>query len=184
MDKKTRIAQFLAQGFKPAQVASIVGVTPAYISQLAKEPGFAESYQLACSAVVSSTDFAEEDRLNNKYLAAEHLLLDSLTGNAAMMDPRDQIKALEVVATRQEKRQDRLARLRMPERTATQNVINISLPQHALPELQINSDGEIVAIGQRLMAPMSSNGVKNLFSQMKENATIRAIPQELKEIAL
>ena len=178
MDKKARIAHFLAQGFKPAQIASIVGVSPAYISQLGKDPSFSHLFAEEQTKILESTDLEEEERLNNKYLAAEHLLLDNLTGNAALMDPRDQIKALEVVASRQEKRQDRIARLRLPTQSSViNNIVQIGIPGHALPEYHVNTDGEIVSIGNRLMAPMSSDGVKNLFTQMKDS--VKMLPIEL-----
>lgn len=178
MDKKARIAHFLAQGFKPAQIASIVGVSPAYISQLGKDPSFSHLFAEEQTKVLESTDLEEEERLNNKYLAAEHTLLDSISSSAALMDPRDQIRALEVVASRQEKRQDRIARLRLPTQSpVVNNIVQIGIPVHALPEYHVNTEGEIVSIGNRLMAPMSSDGVKNLFTQMRETATM--IPIDL-----
>lgn len=168
--KLERIAGFLAQGFKPIQVASIVGCTPAYISQLAKDQHFQELYSIAQAQAAQGigTD-EEEERLNNKYLAAEHVLIDGITSQATLMEPKDQIRALDVIASRQERRLERLARLKVPQQAAQiNNIIQLNLPSHTMPECHINSEGQITAVGQRLIAPMSSDGVRNLFQQMKE----------------
>lgn len=177
MTKQDKILNFLSQGFKPAQIASIVGVTPAYISQLVKEPSFQEQYKSRLATIEAETDMEEEERLTNKYKAGEHVLLDSIIGQAPMMEHRDQIRALEVIAARQEKRAARLLAIKQGPQQAHQTYVQINLPAHALPEVRMNEDNEITQIGTRLMAPMSSEGVKNLFTQMSVDARINTIPE-------
>jgi len=165
--KHQKIASLLAQGFKPVQVASIIGCTPALISQLIKDPEFKEAYEHHVHTILESVDIEEEERLNNKYLAAEHRLLDSISDNVPMMEDGDKIKALSVIAARQEKKAERILRLRVPQQPQQVTIVQLALPAHAVPEYQVNSQNEILAIGHKALAPMSSNGVQNLFRQME-----------------
>jgi hypothetical protein len=49
-------------------------------------------------------------------------------------------------------------------------VVVLNLPAHAIPPpvIEVNANGEILAINKQNLAPMSSDGVKNLFSQIVE----------------
>lgn len=167
--KQEAIAKYLAQGLKPSQVASLAGVTPAYISQLAKQPDFiaeVETRREAHSGLPSEV----EERIDNKYLALEDRLLDKISEAAEFAESRDLSRMLEVVTNRHDKR---IARQR-PAQAQTVNVVAISLPAHIAPEplnYQLNDQSQITAIGNRLMAPLSAEGVRNLFQQM---ATPRA----------
>lgn len=177
-----RVARFLAQGLKPTQVASIVGCTPARISQIVKEPGFEEVLAAEQERYgLTDEEVAQEQQLNNKYLALEHKLIDSIESQAALMEPRDQIKALDIVAARQEKRAHRLAMLKMPAQNShiQQNIINIAIPSHALPEYAVNAQSEIIAIDNKPMAPLGAAGVKEMFTAMRKNKLEAIDPQAL-----
>lgn len=167
MDKLSRIIKLLAQGLKPLQVASIVGCTPAYLSQLHKDQGFKERLEGELALAALSDTVKEDEYLQNKYLAAEHALLDSLTANATLMEPRDQIRALEVVSTRALK----VRTPATPQSITQNNQVNLYLPAHSLslPEVTLNSEREIVAIDNKPMAPLSSEAVKGLFKELKES---------------
>lgn len=163
-----RVARFLAQGLKPTQVASIVGITPARISQIVKEEGFNEL--LAAEAErysISDDEVAARQLLANKYMAFEAKLLDTMDASVALMEPRDQIRALDVVIGRQAKMAAATAALRVPEHAANQTIVNIMIPNHAVPEYQVNGNGEIIAIDNKPMAPLPAEGVKAMFAQMR-----------------
>ena len=164
-----RAATFLAQGLKPGQVASIIGVTPSRIAQLAQEPQWPEIYAKACELYgTAPAERAAMELLNSKYSALEAKIIDTIDSTVAMMEPRDQIKALDVVATRQEKMQARINAARAPQGGAQQSlVVQINIPAHALPEYQINEKAEIISIGQQSMAPLSAEGVKQMFAKHK-----------------
>ncbi len=159
---RDRILHYMAQGVTAAQTASIVGCTPSYINQLSKDELFVS--QLKEAREKASGEEVDEDKvLSNKYLAMEHKILDGMSNAMAFAELPALTRALEVVATRQEKRALRLAQ---PQGQGNGNVyVNITLPSHAVPEYQVNARREVVSIGDRTVAPMSSTGVANLFKQ-------------------
>lgn len=160
-----KVAGFLAQGLKPAQVASIVGLSPGRISQIVREPEFAPLLAAAQQRYeVSSDDQAAAARINNKYLALEDRLIDQLDSQAACMEPKDLIKALDVVAARQDRLKIRMAPA--PAAASTQVLVNISMPAHALPDYKVNSLNEIVSIDEKPMAPLAASSVRQLFKDM------------------
>lgn len=175
-----RCAHFLAQGLKPTQVASILGCTPGRISQIIKEPDFPEILARAQEQYEgpSDSEAAAHQLVSNKYLALESKLVDQIEAQAAMMAPKELISALSVVAARQDKAAARTAQLRLPQQGSTINVaVQLSMPQHTVPEYVVNSQGEIVSINQKSMAPMGSGAVRSLFTGMK-NSRIAAASSE------
>ena len=50
-----------------------------------------------------------------------------------------------------------------------QQVIQISIPIHALPEVSLSKEREITSVNERNLAPLSSNAVTNLFTAMRES---------------
>ncbi len=175
--KQEAIAKYLAQGLKPSQVASLAGVTPAYISQLAKAEEFQQEIE-ARRAAQEGIPSEVEERIDNKYLALEDRLLDKISEAAEFAEGRDLSRFLEVVTNRHDKR---IARQR-PAQGQTINVVAISLPAHAAPEplnYQLNEQSQITAIGNRLMAPLSAEGVRSLFGQMGQMPQPSAIPSEI-----
>lgn len=174
--KQDAIAKYLAQGLKPSQVASLTSVTPAYISQLVKQEDFLKEVE-ARRESLSGTEVEVEERINSKYLALEDKLIDKISEAADFAEGRELSKFLEVVTNRHDKR---LARQR-PTSSQIVNVVSISLPAHAAPEplnYQLNSNAQITAIGNRLMAPLSSEGVRNLFKQMAPEPVQNALPPD------
>lgn len=162
---KDRIASLLAQGLKPSHVATIVGITPARISQLAKDdPEFQNLLALRTSEA-ESTDI-EEKALGAKYHAAEHQLLDQVLAMAPVSELRDVTAALRVVAERQEKMKTRQNPIQS-QQAVIQQVIQISIPLHALPEVALSKEREILSVDNRNLAPLSSTAVTNLFASMK-----------------
>jgi hypothetical protein len=159
---RDRILTYVAQGLKPVQVASIVGCTPAYINQLGKDPLFMEELKVEREKFQGNTD--EDVVITNKYMALEHSILNAMENAMALAELPALTRALEVVATRQEKRAQRLTPSAPINNTV---IVNLTLPSHAIPEYQVNSQKEVVSIGNRTVAPMSSVGVATLFQQMQ-----------------
>ena len=176
-----RIASLLANGLKPANVATIVGCTPAYISQLSKTN---QDFQniLASKQAEADKEVGEDITLGVKYQAAEHTLLDRIMELSSSAEMRDLTNALRVVSERQERVKARLNPI-IEGQAITQNVIQISIPSHALPELCMTKDQEVLSVNNLNLAPLTSNGVINLFKNMKENQDESArIPRIAEEI--
>jgi len=136
-----RVASLLASGLKPSQVATIVGCSPARISQLLQD----ESFQLLLKErqVEFEKEDIEEKSLSAKYTAAEHALITQVMEMAPASELRDVTAALRVVGERQEKMKARTQPVVSPQ--AQQVFVSISLPSHALaiPSVQRTLQNEI-----------------------------------------
>lgn len=170
--QQARIAHFLAQGLKPAQICGIVGVTPAYISQLCSADG-PEEFKLAVQeSAAEQQDKADEDSLlSAKYLSAEHKILKAIEDSITMAELPVMIQALKVIGDRQERRAQRKAAVGAIGQMISGPQVNVTvlnLPAHAVPEYEVNSQGQVVSINKTGMAPLTSSGVRQLFSARKE----------------
>ena len=159
-----RITTLLASGLKPTNVASIIGCSPARISQLAAQEDFKQL--LAAKMAVAESEDIEEQLLSTKYHAAEHALLNQILELAPISEMRDATAALRVVAERQDKAKARLNPIQNSQ-AIVQQVIQITIPQHALPNVVLTSDKEVLAIDNTNLAPMSSTAVTSMFASMK-----------------
>lgn len=159
-----RVATLLASGLKPSNVASIVGCSPARISQLLQEEGF-KNLLANKSAEVEASD-VEEKTLNAKYHAAEHSLLNLILEMAPTAELRDVTNALKVVSERQDKLKTRMNPVQQGN-VITQQFVQINIPVHSLPEVVINEQRQILSINEQNLAPMTSEGVTSLFKGMK-----------------
>lgn len=159
-----RIATLLASGLKSNQVSSIIGLSPARISQISTEESFQSLLQEKL-ADASKKD-VEETAITAKYLSAEHLLIDQMVQMAPSAELRDVTAALRVIT----ERQDKASLRRNPIHagiTVHQHVVQLNLPTHALPEITISKENEVTAINETNLAPLTADGVQNLFKRMK-----------------
>jgi transcriptional regulator with XRE-family HTH domain len=162
---KERISTLLASGLKAAQVATVVGISPSRISQLLQE----EDFKLLLDSKLAEQDIrdVEEVAITAKYHAAEHLLLEQITQLAPVSELRDVVGALKVVADRQDKAKTRMNPIPVAGTTIHQNIVQLTLPLQALPEIHISGNREVVGIGDNNLAPLSSQGVTSLFASRR-----------------
>lgn len=159
---KDRIKQYLADGLKPSQIASVVGCSPAYISQLLKDPEFAS----AVEALKIDQNKDGDQILEVKYESLEHKLVDEIHNRLGEAEFAQLGKTLESVTKAREAQSKR----RNPA-AYVQNapvVVPILIPAHAIqaPVLRLNEQSEVVAIDNKPLAPLSATGVKQLFSKL------------------
>lgn len=175
-----RAAHLLAQGLGPSQVASLMGCTPARITQLKSESSFQNLLMEAQEEWAAAPEALEEELLSNKYASTEHRILKQLDDSIGFLEPRDMLRALEIVSKRQEEMKKRKAAIVQHQQNPQGTIITVSLtiPQHAVPEYTMNTQGEIVSINQKPMAALSSTGVKNLFNSLK-NLTAEGVAPQL-----
>lgn len=170
---KDRILKLLIAGYKQSDICGIVGCTPAYVSQLMADEEFREKVKAGLVEAAAEND--EEVHLENRYQKLKHKILNNIEDSLPNAELPQLVRALEVV----DKVEDNVKRRKMPA-PSTGNVINgnvhitqIAMPAHALalpaPVVQVNELNEIVAIDNRPLAPMSSEGVKNIFNQIAAN---------------
>lgn len=164
---KDRIRNLLISGLKPSEIASIVGCTPSYVSQLLADAEFKASVQEGI--IAAQAEKTEEDHIDNRYQNLEHKILSSVEESLSEASLMEKVRALEMINKRQDSRHAR----KNPAPTGpivNVNVVSLALPQQALlhraPIVQMNGNKEIVAIDNQPLAPLSSDGVKNLFAQI------------------
>jgi hypothetical protein len=167
--QQQRIVSFLAQGLSKAQVGTIVGCSPSYITQLGEQEDFKEALVLASAEVAEQND--EDQNISTKYLAVEHKVLKTIEDQLMHAEFPQLVQALKVIGERQEKRAARKAGL--PAHGQVNNLIQhnttiLNIPAHAIPEYQVDSQGQVISIGDRVMAPMGAAGVKSLFSSLDD----------------
>jgi len=164
-----RVINLLASGLNANQVSTIVGCTPARISQLLKDESFA--LKLRAKEIETNAGDIEEISLTAKYHAAESALIKQVMEMAPLAELRDVTAALRVVGERRIQKEIAKNPSPLGGTPVYNTVIQLSLPNHALPEIAITKQREIISIGERNLAPMTSTGVTNLFKQIEDNKT-------------
>lgn len=162
---RERILKYLVAGVKPAQIATLVGRTPGYISQLMGEESFKERYNAMLSEELPSM----EDSLETRYEALESELINGVRDSIANSELPAITKALETVSNIRDRRHER-KNPRLLGQVSTVNIVQLALPQHAIPQapvLELNSRSEIVSINDKPLAPLSADGVRTLFAGLK-----------------
>lgn len=163
---KQRIKDYLADGIKPSVIASIVGCSPSYISQLLKDEDFMRDVR---EAVATNTKPPDE-KLESKYEGLEHEIISQIHSQIGAADLKDLSRTLEVVVKARDIRYNR-KNPSLPTPTIGVQVVNVTLPSHLLsynPVVELNAQNEIIAIDDKRLAPMSAESVKNLFKVRKQ----------------
>lgn len=170
---KERAASYLASGCSVGQVASIMGCSPGYIVQLQREDDFKLLVEKARAQNDGSLE-AEQESIQSKYTGLEHQLIKAMADALPNAELPAITRALEVVATRQEKAAVRRLPAGHPANGRTGNGVQVTvqlmLPGHAIPAqpvIEYNAKNEVVAIDNKPMAPMSSSGVERMFKERK-----------------
>lgn len=178
---KERIKEYLADGLKPAQVATLVGCSPSYISQLLKDPDFLASTE----ELKSTQNKPVDDMLETRYELLEVEIVKSMTDRLAEAEFPHLAKALESVTKARESKDKRRNPSKYSQQPAV-TIVPIYVPPHALaaPVLSLNQQSEVVAIDNKPLAPLSAEGVKSLFEGIKarkgeqNEQVIPAIPSQ------
>lgn len=162
---KDRAAKLLAEGLSPSTAASVLGCTPAYISQLLQNEEF--KAQIAAYRAEVIPQKSDDELITTKYLGLEHKLLQAMESALPGAELPHITNALKVVADRQEKRLSRLHQPVAPANNSTQVVVQIAIPASSIPAITLNQQREVIAIDNQPMSPMASSAVQNLFKQKR-----------------
>ena len=160
-----RAIHFLSLGVRPGQVASILGVSPGRISQLLSQPEVKE--KLDALAVSMNSQDVDKQRIEAKELAAKDSLLDSITARREEATFMELARAYDIICRAESYRKNPLP---MPgAQIFNGTVVQIAMPIQGLKalDIQVTKAGEIIAVGDRELAPMSATGVMNLFKAVQ-----------------
>lgn len=173
---KNRILNYLSNGVKPADVATIVGCTPAYISQLLSQDDFKEELHAKLS---DQKEDAGETQLDTKYETMEHKLLKAMEVSLVDAELPAITRALEVVAKRQELAKSRKNPIPLSSNGVSITMVSLTLPSQAMrqhaPAVTLNSQQEVIAIEGQSLASMASESVKTMFQTLKSREEIKHV---------
>lgn len=161
---RAKAIHFLSLGLPPGQVASIVGVSPSRISQLLSEPSVKELIEE--KQLERQTENEENERLEAKVLAAKNSLLDSLATRQHEATYMELARAYQIICAASAPKNA----IPVPGATIFNGtVVQIAMPARTFQqEIQITADKEVIAIGDRELAPLTANAVTALFKRMKD----------------
>ncbi len=172
MDNRSYILDLLSRGAIAADVARTVGCSPAYISQLSGDPGFAQELAEKRAGILAerNTRAQKVQKIHDKYLDIEETLLHNL-GNQAranLLKPIEQMKLLQVVAGKKEPGNSGQEALAQQNNTQV-NITNISLPSMIAAKFVLNEKREIIGTEDGMsFAPMSGNSLKELSARVEQ----------------
>jgi len=165
MDER-RAVEFLKKGLNPGQVAAIVGVSPGRISQLLSKEEV--KLELEAARLEAQGQNKEEEILEAKTLATKNVILDQMMKRTDEATYMDLARAYEIIA-----RAESLKRNPIPLGGGpifnNANVL-VTMPNRVVEHtIQITKDNEVIAIGERALAPMPAARVTKLFEEMKND---------------
>lgn len=148
MDNRDRILNMLGGGLDPSVVASAVGVTPAYISQLLAEPEFALAV-----AEKRTIELTQAKSIDDKWDKYEDMLLEKLEDLIPYFStPKHIIDALKLVNGAKRK----TALNTNPVGQTGNNYVTINMPVVLVKAYKITQAGGMVEVEGRSLKPMSS----------------------------
>jgi hypothetical protein len=162
---KEKIKHYLMSGLKPVDICTILGCSAGYISQLLKD----ENFKRDVEAGMTSGSITQDERMDARYDNLETRIVENMALAAEGAALGELSRAMDsVTRARVEKAKLRLPGYGQPT-TVIQNLVSVSLPAHALaaPTITLNEQSEVIAIDNKPMAPLSADGVKNLFTQLQ-----------------
>lgn len=176
------IIRYLVQGVSGKEIASIVGCSEGYVSQVKAR----DDFELLCEDQKKYLVVAEQkEKLEKKYEDLEDQALKSLKENMPYAEFSEVTKLLEIL---HRKKQPNGVNVQINNHNNTQNNDNrvqnviLQLPQAAIPEIRLNSQSEVIGIGDESLAPMNATNVKSLFAQLTLKKEMRD-KQKQKELS-
>jgi len=161
--QQERVADLLAAGCSPVQVASATGYSLSYISELGKLVGFKEVLVKKASKRVE-----REVKLQDGYDSVEGMLLMGIKERAATADMSELSRALDVVAKNNPKKGKLMGDGSNGGNGGAVSV-TINLPAHVLQPLNIqtNSRNEVVEVGGRAMEPLTAAAIQSKLTALQ-----------------
>lgn len=160
---KQKVLEMLGAGVSNEQVASAVGCTPGYVSQLMADSSFAD--QVIALRVAALTDASNRDK---RILKIEDELIDQLEQAVEMrsfMKPRDLLAAFATVNASKKKGVAGAEAM-----TINQQVVNLNIPPVVIRNFTQNSVGEVIEVeGQTLVTMPAHTLLKELVSKAGVN---------------
>ena len=179
---KDQIAAYTAQSFKPVKIAEILGCSEAYVSEVQADEHFPELVAVEAAKIKKSKD---EEKQDEQYIKLEATLLTQIEDSIPFAEFSDLTRLMETLIKRKQNRFTVVPPTGSLSITQN-NYIKLEVPSIVAPEIVLNSNKEVVAIGDKTLAPMPSSQVRSLFDAVKNKREqlkqVQADIEDVKEL--
>lgn len=162
---KDRIISYLAQGFTPQQIVGMVGCSPAYVSQVQ-----AESTEEIAKEAEKHKKNKEEEKIESGYVRLETKVQKAMEDNLPFAEFADLTRAMGLLIQRRQK----AVPSGLVFNDNRQQYVVLQVPQAAIPEFVLNEKREVIAVGEKALAPLSAPAVRELFARIQA----KQLPEE------
>jgi hypothetical protein len=160
---ESRALTLLGQGLDPSVVASAIGCTPSYISQLLSDPEFANQV-----AELRFHSLAKHSERDNAYDDIEDKLLEKLKNCLPfMMRPMEVLAAIKVINAAKRRSSDTPASLQQKS-----PVIQLVLPTQIIQQFQLNGTNQVIRAGEQELVTAQASQLKNMLNSINNHDTL------------
>lgn len=153
------IKELLGQGLSNSVVASAVGCSPSYITQLMEDEEFAREVQLRLAGKAK-----EGIARDGKWDDLENATLDRLKQVVHLVTRPSDLVRIAGIANNAK----RMARELGNTGDITAPIVNLNLPEGAVIKFQMNSQAQVVEIDGRSTAALPTNQLARLLAEKKQ----------------
>lgn len=159
---ESRALSLLGSGSSAEQVASALGVTPSYISQLLAN----EDFKLKV-AELRYANLAKHNQRDDKLDALEDKVLEKLESTIALcFKPMELVKAFQVINGAKRRGQSAPAQI-----VNTQNLVTINMPTQIINKFTSNIHNQVVQVGSQNLETIQSGSLLKQVKQENPNET-------------
>jgi len=153
---RDQIISFLAQGFSKESVLSATGCSSALFEEILKSENFVQDLAV-------KKDEELQSRIERRYSKVEEKILKKLDNELDLLETPQLCRVLDTIARNK-------AAYRKPVNHFTHPTaalqITVNVPQPALNQkVVMDSNNQVIAVGERVMTALPLQNVKELFSQ-------------------
>ena len=164
MSAQQQALEMLAQGISPVQVATTIGVTESYISQLMGDEDFRAALE-AHRVQRTKEDLAFDAQLER----TEKSYLDRIEEKSKCANLQQSMQAFKILNGARRRKDGTI----IQQQNTINAVVNIQLPQFAVPQYVVNAKNEIIEVEGK---PMISATPRRLDEILAERKGIEAVP--------
>lgn len=164
MSAQQQALEMLAQGISPVQVATTIGVTESYISQLMGDEDFRAALE-AHRVQRTKEDLAFDAQLER----TEKSYLDRIEEKSKFANLQQSMQAFKILNGARRRKDGTI----IQQQNTINAVVNIQLPQFAVPQYVVNAKNEIIEVEGK---PMISATPRRLDEILAERKGIEAVP--------
>jgi predicted transcriptional regulator len=163
VSKLDRIIYYLATGMQHNKIADIVDCTPSYVSQCLADPDNADQIARMSKELKRSE---QEEAIEEEYIKLEESVVAQVKQNLPFAEFNDLTRLMDSLI----KRKQSTNPLGIVSNVQNNNHITIlQVPKSVLPgEIVLNPQSELIAVGDKSLAPMTTFSVKKLFEGLRK----------------